>query len=89
MPSPPTLHTCFTHASRPLCVLARVDQRTPSHTPASPSPLSRTRSMAAVLHVQMQHDAGAPEEMKANFLKLSDEHIRGFSEMPTVDEIYQ
>lgn len=45
--------------------------------------------MAAVLHVQMQHDAGAPEEMKANFLKLSDEHIRGFSEMPTVDEIYQ
>ena len=45
--------------------------------------------MSAVLHVQMQHDAGAPEELKASFLKLSDEHIRGLTETPNVDDIYQ
>lgn len=44
--------------------------------------------MAAVLHVQMQHDLDAPEELKAQFLKLSDEHIKP-AVMPTVDDIYQ
>jgi len=46
--------------------------------------------MAAVLHVQMQHDAGAPQELKDKFSNFSDEMIRGSEgRLPTVDEIYE
>mmetsp|Transcript_11362 Transcript_11362/g.30581 ORF Transcript_11362/g.30581 Transcript_11362/m.30581 type:complete len:359 (-) Transcript_11362:299-1375(-) len=45
--------------------------------------------MASVLHVQIEHDAGAPEELKSVFLSLSDENIRGGLEAtPSVMEIH-
>ena len=38
----------------------------------------------------MQHDAGAPQELKDKFSNFSDEMIRGSEgRLPTVDEIYE
>lgn len=95
-----TSSSCSTGSEAPMEVIskgAELETRRPNSTSSifATATVSRPDAdqivycMASVLHVQLEHDANAPEELRNFFISLSDEHIRGRQQAhPTTKDIY-